>query len=186
MWPLLQSKQDCQEVSKVRLYIDVAWRGPQAYLRWEFVRFWVGLSRRPLHIRFICVGKCSPSLKENKYNAGKRCQVLANAVKHSQTLGNVRKSWIAPDIKRSKWEWKISFSRTSFRRRFGSFIILFKRWPTLEQTFIVWTHLKVERTQDFKPRFLEKHKLIKNDFLNCIGMVRVLTELTFVSKKVTS
>jgi len=38
---------------------------------------------------------------ENKYNAGKRCQALANAVKRSQTLGNVRKSCIAPDIKRS-------------------------------------------------------------------------------------
>jgi len=33
MWPLLQLNQDCQEVSKVRLYIDVAGRGPQAYLR---------------------------------------------------------------------------------------------------------------------------------------------------------
>jgi len=38
---------------------------------------------------------------EKKYNAGKRCQALANAVKRIQTLGNVRKSCIAPDIKRS-------------------------------------------------------------------------------------
>ena len=38
VWPLLQSKQDCQEVSKVWLYIDDAWRGPQAYPRWVFVR----------------------------------------------------------------------------------------------------------------------------------------------------
>jgi len=39
-----------------------------------------------------------PTLIENKYNAGKRCQALANPVKRSQTLGNVR--LIAPDIKR--------------------------------------------------------------------------------------
>jgi len=37
---------------------------------------------------------------ENNYNAGKRCQELGNAVKRSHTLENVRKSLIAPDIKR--------------------------------------------------------------------------------------
>jgi len=105
------SKQDCQEVSKVRLYIDVAWRGPQAYLRWVFVRLsWTksATAAHTLHLRW----QKFATLIENKYNASKRCQALANAVKRSQTLGNVRKSWIAPDIKRSLCEWKIFFSRT--------------------------------------------------------------------------
>jgi len=65
----------------------------------------------------------------NKYNAGKRCQALANAVKHSQTLGNVRKSF--PNLC-----WKLSqinttkrlhvINKTNFYRVVSQFILKFK------------------------------------------------------------
>jgi len=38
---------------------------------------------------YICVGKSSPTLIENKYNAGKRCQTLANAFKLLETFVKV-------------------------------------------------------------------------------------------------
>jgi len=92
-----KTARKCQKFGYIKTLPDADLK--LTYAEYSFVL--VGLSRRPLHIRYICVGKSSPTLKENKYNAGKRCQALANAVERSQTLVNIRKSLIAPDIKRS-------------------------------------------------------------------------------------